>query len=623
LILLKIKTKTFFRIDQSNILEIFNQSSFDLVPPCFFGSSSFHPNNRNINLTIICYQNSENHFDFFVEEISPQVPSRVISSGGKYWANPIWIMFRFSLHYINFNQTIFNQTFMENETFIAEVGMNLNSRPQKANDGKYIYDRNLDDWASFRVDAYEDGSEYLFFNGYRLETLHPTILVLSISFHLMVLIFAFVFSRFQPLKAHGGTPILYITFSTIQLLICSIYFTSLETFNKFRCFLPILNQPINSSLILLFPLHLSRFILIILMSQSQSLFREAPTILQKNLIKFFLFVMKVFSYRLTHIMIVAFNFLICCMIELDFVSRYNFDICVYGFEKELVHLFRTLQLLITFSLIPLTLIDLFLICWGAIAELKKLKKCNCLMVIFFPFYAIKFAWKIDIFYFRIQYYCIGLFIILPLNISLYMLREGYFGFNLVDKNVRLILFPFFDTTIDFSVLFMQTGLPLIFSLMTAFKWIWAKKIKNQKINTSEFIEFFREEKKYKLLRAFSKKEMSVENVECFQDILKYQKLTSKNKRIETAKLMNEMYFNGISSPLEVNLPGSTIRKFRSDYAAETFEQGNLFDELSEKVAENIGDTYSRFIISPEFTNYLKKQQYMSEIIGEETEFLLK
>jgi hypothetical protein len=472
--------------------------------------------------------------------------------------------------------------------------------------------------ASFEINSLLDGKPFLFFLGYKLETLHTLMFLFSFLAHLIIILATLLLCRFQPLKAHGVTPSLFALFSTVQLLICLLYFTDLETFSQLRCYLPLINQPINTSLLILFPLNHARFIVIVLISQSKSLFANAQTMFKKKIITFILYGMKILSHPIVHLSLVLISLLICFFVSFIFLVENNFVMCLFGNDKNFIQLFRRIQFFVLIAFVPLTIIDLLLIFWGSVVEIKN-KSLQWLKVVFFPIYSIRYAWKADLFYFRIQYYFFGLLTILPLNIIVFLTRDSYIKLK---RENRLKALPILDSFYDFSIVFMQTGFPLIITIITALKWIVVKKIQKKKVSASEFDNFFVDQTKYNLLKEFAEKEMSIENVECYKDILNYQKLTTIKKRIEFAKRLNQTYFNGISSPLEVNLPGSALSKYASNYAAETFEKGNLFNEISDKIVENISDTYSRLIISSEYTNYLAKSKYMNEIVGE-GDFLLQ
>jgi hypothetical protein len=472
--------------------------------------------------------------------------------------------------------------------------------------------------ASFEINSLLDGKPFLFFLGYKLETLHTLMFLFSFLAHLIIILATLLLCRFQPLKAHGVTPSLFALFSTVQLLICLLYFTDLETFSQLRCYLPLINQPINTSLLILFPLNHARFIVIVLISQSKSLFANAQTMFKKKIITFILYGMKILSHPIVHLSLVLISLFICFFVSFIFLVENNFVMCLFGNDKNFIQLFRRIQFFVLIAFVPLTIIDLLLIFWGSVVEIKN-KSLQWLKVVFFPIYSIRYAWKADLFYFRIQYYFFGLLTILPLNIIVFLTRDSYIKLK---RENRLKALSILDSFYDFSIVFMQTGFPFIITIITALKWIVVKKIQKKKVSASEFDNFFVDQTKYNLLKEFAEKEMSIENVECYKDILNYQKLTTIKKRIEFAKRLNQTYFNGISSPLEVNLPGSTLSKYASNYAAETFEKGNLFNEISDKIVENISDTYSRLIISSEYTNYLAKSKYMNEIVGE-GDFLLQ
>jgi hypothetical protein len=75
--------------------------------------------------------------------------------------------------------------------------------------------------------------------------------------------------------------------------------------------------------------------------------------------------------------------------------------------------------------------------------------------------------------------------------------------------------------------------------------------------------------------------------------------------------MVELYFNGISSSLEVNIDGKTLREFH-ERIKEPLDS-NLFSVVEFKVLENLSDTYSRMIISSDYLNFRKTEEYFGTL----------
>ena len=96
--------------------------------------------------------------------------------------------------------------------------------------------------------------------------------------------------------------------------------------------------------------------------------------------------------------------------------------------------------------------------------------------------------------------------------------------------------------------------------------------------------------------------------------MKYKdKNRTNEERIEMAEKMIQVYLNGASSALEVNVDGRRLREFKKRYKSENNELSiDLFDLIEFSVRENLGDTYSRFIISLDYENYVSVQTFEKE-----------
>ena len=87
------------------------------------------------------------------------------------------------------------------------------------------------------------------------------------------------------------------------------------------------------------------------------------------------------------------------------------------------------------------------------------------------------------------------------------------------------------------------------------------------------------------------------------DIKKYYELKDIEERKYHLIEMKSIYFDGISSELEVNLPGSELRKFEEKFKNEEFDD-EIFESIETSVRINLSDTYSRFLISWDYQDYL-------------------
>ena len=76
--------------------------------------------------------------------------------------------------------------------------------------------------------------------------------------------------------------------------------------------------------------------------------------------------------------------------------------------------------------------------------------------------------------------------------------------------------------------------------------------------------------------------------------------------------MKELYF-GSTAELEINISGSTLKKFMIDSTDDNLINDELFDEIRRTLAVNLSDTCARFILTYEYSNYAKKYEVMKEL----------
>ena len=123
-------------------------------------------------------------------------------------------------------------------------------------------------------------------------------------------------------------------------------------------------------------------------------------------------------------------------------------------------------------------------------------------------------------------------------------------------------------------------------------------------------QIFNKKPFYEKFKKFTEQEWSLENLLIYEDILKYEKLSSIERR-DFANLIFKTYMNGESSELEVNLPGRKCRLVKDKIDNLEVElENDLFNDIITIAKDNLADTFSRFIISDEYVELIKKIEYI-------------
>jgi hypothetical protein len=143
-----------------------------------------------------------------------------------------------------------------------------------------------------------------------------------------------------------------------------------------------------------------------------------------------------------------------------------------------------------------------------------------------------------------------------------------------------------------------------------------------KRNDSTFMnfEFERMMSRDKSLREefvkFAMKEFSIENIMCFDDILLFESMESEEERKSKALEIKELYLTS-SSVREVNI-GNCKALVAS--INEGVVPVDLFSNVTQILKCNMVDTYSRFIVDPEYENLNEKKSLLENLVHVENKF---
>ena len=162
---------------------------------------------------------------------------------------------------------------------------------------------------------------------------------------------------------------------------------------------------------------------------------------------------------------------------------------------------------------------------------------------------------------------------------------------------------------EYSFSFATSGFLILATILNLIKNCFKKKVKDSDID-----KIFLDKDLEELFKDFTNAEYSTENVLCFLDIKKFYEIQNKDEKIEFAKKMKLLYFNGFSSEFEVNIAGSLIKQF--DQHLMNLEFDELFFKIEPQIRLNLSDTYSRFIISFEYQEFLINNDYQKSFIKE-------
>jgi len=151
-------------------------------------------------------------------------------------------------------------------------------------------------------------------------------------------------------------------------------------------------------------------------------------------------------------------------------------------------------------------------------------------------YFLKIVFLEDVLYFRIQIYVLGLLLSLP---------PFFISSLLIYLNVHPIINLSISNFVEFQFIFFGS----LFLTLIAI-WNAIRKLGKKKKHVNDIENAFENEKLWNLFINFSELEFEIENVKCFEDIKKFEKLKSQETRSIQIEKIKNLYFDS-NSELEV------------------------------------------------------------------------
>ena len=164
---------------------------------------------------------------------------------------------------------------------------------------------------------------------------------------------------------------------------------------------------------------------------------------------------------------------------------------------------------------------------------------------------------------------------------------------------------------DGLLILVVFGFPLT---LTIFKFIsnLIRKSNSKEIDIEGMEFLLNDDEGYKIFFEFAQNEWSIENIKFWSAVEEWKKHNTKERALE----IYDGYLNGALSPLEINVPKKEcveVWKIMSESNEEKLPL-NLFDQLSCSVKTNLADTYSRLIITDEFSIFVKKYKFQEKLL---------
>lgn len=423
-----------------------------------------------------------------------------------------------------------------------------------------------------------------------------------------ILILLFYFRDGNPLKSRGLVPFLAIL-SQYAASVTSLdhHFLTLEWRSVYSCyFLAFVAYPPLTLTYFLMPFNFFRYVLIIYLNNRKESYSEKRTKFATNFIHFLNYLATpIFTFILVTIL-----YIIYCLINFAILASSSFNCFRASRTIEILHFaFNTTCLLVLLIVSFFDFISYFINIFMTIKSSDNAFQHITKGVKSFIYFEDRYFFRIEqlIAYIVIFLYVIsdGLYLSISNGVFTLVSTSGKTFSQILQERAQARNAILAGRSLTIYLLITHQ---VLFSLsITIFTWL--SGFCRRKENDPNGLEkVFKNEGLKILFKNYAKQEWSLENYLVYVDIQNFHKLTGKRRK-EEARRIFDTYFNGNSSPLEVNIDGETSRNIRNRISLVNQEH-DIFSQVEGVVRMNLLDTYNRFIFTSEYLNYIKSQEFL-------------
>jgi len=255
-------------------------------------------------------------------------------------------------------------------------------------------------------------------------------------------------------------------------------------------------------------------------------------------------------------------------------------------------------------------LTILLLFGDVLGNLKMLSHCEIYNYVF----------KKDPFYFRVQIALFVPYMLYDLAAELYFL--------IVIQSFPDLIYTVVQTealnTVNFDILLLiDVVLPLMLSIFTFIINLFLE----EKVEDSDVEKLLGDPQGRQVMLDFLKKAYLIENLYCWDDILKFRSLEKEDPVLMSlkdevkrrgilgihAKRIYDKYFNGELSLMEVNVP-----KRETELILKLLKQKKanlqIFDEVLYYVRSNLASLYSQLSLTTEFMKYQKQKEIEKQLM---------
>eukprot|EP01080_Neovahlkampfia_damariscottae_P003622 gene3622-6438_t len=480
---------------------------------------------------------------------------------------------------LQFNYTEFKNYFKENEKIWFLIGVNFYFLPPTNQKEKFTFHESIMLNESFNTSAID---EWFFQPVFELieQSVLPSLITFKI-FHFIIIVLLILFCRVQPLKSRGVIPFLAFLYYFFSSFFSIYKFLPLEYY-YLGCYFNYLGAvPLSLSSFILFIITYIRYVIFSNLNVRKENFSTKQKSSKRNNFKYMLITLKYFTHPIVSLLIWVISMSFFIILYFIFIMTLKCEKNLQGVDGYVSSIFYGIIIIIGVSFFILDFI----------LNIRTIfSKCGIC----------KLLWKKDPYSFRTELYIIGILNTIPMFIAYFIVIYLFESPVLVNSVVSFLL--------EFSVFMLQTGYVLLLTIISFIIGLFRKKPKGFLIE-----KLLGDEEFHSLFYEFAKSEWSTENLDCYDDIEEFEKNPTK----ENAQNLIVLYFNGRSSELEVNIPNHVTSNIKENINADAIDR-LLFFEAKEGVILNMKDTFSRFIWTKEYKNFILKNEAFGDKVVEQS-----
>lgn len=488
---------------------------------------------------------------------------------------------------VAFTTPLFLEYYSERFNFTA--GFSFNKIPSNLH---YNLLENSDQFlqAETNIKKFSELKDYFIGDSTRIESIHWAYFSVVLAFLIIIFILCLVFSQQQPLKSRGSSPAIACILHIILLFASISKLTlSFEELNQSRCVIDsLVEYPAILLIILISILNFARYLVILKSNQQKLIYLSSKETSDVLKLRWPFRLLKFTSHWVFNLVLIAVCYIFLLFLYIIILGSASFNCSILSlrdFYSGIIPYYIIIAFLVIFILIVFV--------FDIILSFDKIRNCE-----------LKYLWKEDGFYFRVETYVFGVFITIP-----YVILMSILAFSFLGQIDSQALYFFLVTMMYYLAFFYQVLFVLIVTIIT-----FILKLFKKKNSDDALVKLMKNKETHDMIYDFSKSEFSVENVACYDDLQVFKKEKDQDRMFQLATRIYKAYLSGSESELEVNISSDICKKVKIEIDSGKV-QPDLFVNVERQIITNLSDTFSRLIFTRAFIQWAASSDYLKDTVA--------